>query len=104
MHKRTRALSISPKTKREVYDRDGRRCVLCGRTVTLSCASAHYIARSHGGLGIAQNIITLCPGCHTMYDQTPARQRIRDRLRAYLVSIYGEFEDSDLVYQKYENG
>lgn len=104
MHKRTRALSISQKTKQIVYERDGRRCVLCGRTVTLSCASAHYIARSHGGLGIEQNVITLCPGCHTLYDQTPARQRIRSRLRDYLVSIYGEFDDADLVYRKWQNG
>ena len=41
--KRTKALSITPKVKKTVYERDGGRCVLCGSPHGLP--EAHYIPR-----------------------------------------------------------
>ena len=66
--KRTKALSITPKVKKTVYERDGGRCVLCGSPHGLP--EAHYIPRSRGGLGIPENIVTLCRNCHRELDQT----------------------------------
>lgn len=37
-------------------ERDGGYCIVCGRPGSPWC---HYIPRAHGGLGIAENIITL---------------------------------------------
>ena len=62
MRRRTKALQIPPAVKRAVHDRDGGLCILCGRP---GDPVAHYISRAQGGLGIAENVVTLCGGCHT---------------------------------------
>lgn len=102
MQKRTKALQISQKTKQTVYERDGGKCVLCGRWAVVGWACAHYIARSHGGLGIEENILTLCPECHRRYDNTADRTAIRETLRAYLSNIYPDWNESKLIYRKGE--
>lgn len=101
MLKRTKATSIPPDVKRAVYSRDGGACVLCGRHAYPGWACAHYIARSHGGLGIEKNILTLCPDCHRAYDEGPRRKEIRAKLKAYLVKHYGDFDDKELIYRKW---
>ena len=59
MHKMTKATSIPKSVKEAVYERDGGRCILCGRNNGEPVA--HVIRRSQGGKGIEQNIVTLCP-------------------------------------------
>lgn len=97
-HKMTKACSISPAVKAAVYERDNRRCILCdsnrGQPV------AHYIARSHGGLGIEQNIFTACDDCHRCYDNSDERPILRGRVRAYLESRYSEWDEAKLIYKK----
>lgn len=97
MHKRTRALDISRAVKLRVYERDGGQCVLCGRP---GVPNAHYISRAHGGLGIEENILTLCPECHDRYDHTDERREIKEELREYLESIYENFDEKKLIYRK----
>ena len=99
MHKRTKALDISPGVKREVWERDGRACVLCGSP--FAAPNAHYIARSHGGLGIPQNIVTLCAACHDRYDNSPERPYIHQELREYLRRKYTEWNEEALTYRKH---
>ena len=36
--------------------------------------NAHYISRAHGGLGIEENIVTLCLDCHNNYDNGRSKQ------------------------------
>jgi 5-methylcytosine-specific restriction endonuclease McrA len=102
MHRRTKALQIPSKVKNTVYDRDGGRCVLCGRFAKPEWACAHYIARSHGGLGVEQNILTLCPPCHVRYDQSIERKAIRSILREYLERCYDDWSEDKLIYRKGE--
>lgn len=102
MHKRTKALQIPSKVKSAVYERDGGRCVLCGRFALPEWACAHYIARSHGGLGIEQNILTLCPPCHVRYDHSIERKAIRIILRAHLERCYDDWSEDKLIYRKGE--
>jgi len=85
-----------------VWERDGHRCVLCGRWVPVDCACAHYIARSQLGKGIVENIITLCGECHTMYDNSEYRKPLRERLRKYLKSKHINWNEKKLVYSKWE--
>lgn len=99
MNRRTRALSISPRVKRAVYERDGHCCVLCGSPYGLP--EAHYISRAHSGLGIEQNIVTLCRDCHRRYDQSSERAEIRAELREYLKKQYPDWDESKLVYDKW---
>lgn len=99
MHRRTKALAISAAVKREVWERDGRRCILCGSPD--GAPNAHYIARSQGGLGVAENIVTLCPACHGRYDNGPGRRETGAEIRAYLMKKYPGWDEGALTYRKY---
>lgn len=97
MKRRTKALDISPAVKRAVYERDNGCCIICGKQ---GLPNAHYIARSHGGLGIEQNIVTLCADCHRRYDQTIERKSLRPIIANYLRSQYPGFNPANLIYHK----
>lgn len=94
---RTKALEISKEVKAAVWERDGGRCVLCGRRGN---PEAHYISRGHDGLGIEQNILTLCRDCHRRYDQTIERKEIGAVLADYLRGHYPDWDPVDLIYRK----
>ena len=97
MHKRTKALAISKAVKEAVYARDGGRCVVCGMR---GSPNAHYISRAHGGLGIEQNIVTLCHNCHRRYDQSISREIIGSVIADYMRTKYKDWDPVDLIYRK----
>lgn len=99
MKKRTRALDISPKVKRAVWERDSHICILCGSPYAMP--NAHYIPRSHGGLGIEENVVTLCFNCHARYDNSSDREIIKTQIRAYLNGKYQNRNESELYYKKW---
>ena len=101
MSKRSKACEIKPKVRAKVWTRDNHRCVLCGIYVSEACSNAHYIARSHSGLGIEQNILTLCPTCHHNYDNTDKRHELKEVLKRYLSSKYENWNEEDLIYKKW---
>ena len=110
MHRRTKALAIPPAVKREVWERDGGRCVLCGSP--FGAPNAHYIARSQGGLGVAENIVTLCPECHRAYDQGiglekfgkgTTRESLQCFLIAYLKQFYPDWTKEEVTYKKWSS-
>lgn len=100
MHKQTRAVDIPPAVKRAVWERDGQRCVLCSSPS--AAPNAHYIPRSQGGLGVEENIVTLCQDCHDRYDNGTGRAYIREELRAYLQEKYPDWNEEGLRYRKYQ--
>lgn len=97
--KRAKALQIPTSVKRAVYARDQGLCVCCGRP---GLPEAHYIPRSKGGLGIEQNIVTLCRECHDTYDRGYKHQRAQMRrcIAEYLCARYDNWDEEDLVYRK----
>lgn len=97
--KRTKALDISPEVKEAVYERDGGRCVLCGRP---GAPNAHFVARSQGGLGIEENVVTLCIECHNRYDNGAFRAQTEAELEAYLRGLYPDWSREKLYYRKEE--
>lgn len=99
--KRAKALAISQKTKRIVYDRDEGMCVVCGRP---GLPEAHYVPRSKGGLGIEQNIVTMCRACHRDMDQgnREVMESIRTIVKDYLAAHYQGWSEEDLIYKKGE--
>lgn len=106
--KRTKALDISPAVKKRVWERDGGCCVLCGSRVNCM-PNAHFIPRSQGGLGIEQNVVTLCTPmsenqCHRRFDFGGEEERsaIRAVLKAYLQSQYPGWSEKELVYRKWK--
>lgn len=94
---RTKALEIPRMVKEAVYKRDGEACVWCGKH---GHPNAHFIARSQGGLGIPENILTLCWECHIKYDQTTDRPKMRDYFKEYLKGIYPDWDETKLIYRK----
>ena len=98
MHKRTKALAIAPEVKRKVRERDGGCCILCGSPKGEPCA--HYISRAQGGLGIEENVLTLCWACHMRYDQTTEHRALQAFFRRYLQSRYPGWDESKLIYRK----
>ena len=97
MHRQTKYTNISPAVKRAVYLRDNGGCILCGRPGDTWC---HVISRSQGGLGIEQNVVTLCLDCHRAYDQGLERQALYVRIVAYLKGFYPGWNRQDMIYKK----
>ena len=108
MKERTKALGIPLKVKEAAAERDSAGswpcCVICGTPAPtynrLAFSNAHYIPRSQGGLGVEENIVTLCPKCHRMYDQSAHRGIYRAMIQAHLKSKYPLWDESKLTYQK----
>lgn len=103
--KRSKACDIPQKIKKIVWERDGGRCIICGSRVAMP--NAHYIPRSKGGLGIEQNIVTLCTElseckCHRKFDNgtKEEREEIGNRIWRYLKSKYPTLEKENLIFRR----
>lgn len=104
MHLKTRVCQIPKAVKEKVYLRDGCHCILCGRPVEVENACAHFISRARGGLGIEQNILTLCHRCHNAFDnenRITTRKEKEEYFRTYLKNKYPEWREEDLIYDKW---
>ena len=103
MNKRTDALKISPKTKKIVSERDSVEghpcCIFCGSPYAKP--EAHYIPRSQGGLGIPQNVGTVCRICHTDLDHTGKREKMLHLFKDYLKIHYPDWDEKNLIYKKW---
>ena len=107
MKRRTQELAIPIRVKEAVAERDSVGgwpcCILCGKPAptgnALAFSNAHYIARSQGGLGIEENILTLCTKCHWQYDTT-YREPYKPLLRRYLREHYDGWSEYRLTYKK----
>lgn len=104
--RRAKACDIPWNVKIKVWERDNGCCVVCGNNYNVM-PNAHYIPRSRGGLGIEQNIVTLCTEltenkCHRKFDFGTAieREYIGDKIREYLKSKYPDWKEEDLYYHK----
>lgn len=104
--KRAKALAISEETKDKVWCRDAGRCVWCrlsGQwTGYRAFPEAHFISRSMGGLGIPENVLTLCRPHHDQFDHGTRLQRVvmAQEFREYLKSFYPDWDETKLIYHK----
>jgi 5-methylcytosine-specific restriction endonuclease McrA len=96
--KRTKALDIPKSVKDKVWERDRHSCIVCGSTNAMP--NAHFISRAKSGLGIPENIVTLCQKCHHDFDNTVKREELRGYIRAYLDTHYPDFSDDMRIYKK----
>lgn len=97
MHKMTKATQIPLKVKESVSQRDDGMCVICGAPGDPVC---HVVRRSQGGLGIEQNIVTLCAGCHREFDEGKARERYYCRIVSHLKGFYPDWSRERVIYRK----
>ena len=96
MHKSTRACAISKSVKQAVWERDKGLCIICGRS---GLPEAHVVSRAHLGLGVEENIVTLCRPCHRLYDGVK-RKEYRELIISYLKGIYPNWNEQNLIYSK----
>ena len=104
--RRAKACDIPERVKKEVWERDGGRCIFCDGCYNVM-PNAHFISRANGGLGIPENILTACTrltksDCHYRFDSGPedVRESMREQAREYLKSIYPDWDESKLYYKK----
>lgn len=95
--KRSSACDISAKVKRIVLDRD-KVCIICGQPGE---PNAHYIRRSQNGLGIKENVVTLCVHCHHEQHFGIRSQAITLQMKQYLDRHYPDFPDEQRIYDKW---
>lgn len=97
---RTKALSLTKKVKDTVAERDSIDgcpcCVVCSAPGN---PEAHYISRQQGGLGVEENIVTLCRSCHRRYDNED-RLKLKPVIRKYLMTQYPYWNEDDIVFEK----
>ena len=98
--KRSKACDISPKVRKEVLERDGHQCIICGANYGLQIA--HYISRARLGLGIPKNLGVMCVSCHTEYDNGKFHKEIKKAFEDYLKAQYEDWDESKLTYSKWE--
>jgi len=101
LSKRAKACDIPPKVRRVVHERDSGLSIISGRP---GIPNAHYIPRSAGGLGIEQNIVTLTLEEHHDYDNGGKRKEYGEKIREYLMSKYPGWDESKLIYRRYDYG
>ena len=99
--KRAKACDIPKRVKDIVWERDGHKCIICGSYQAMP--NSHYIRRSQGGMGIPENIVTMCSLCHSMYDQGIDREAIATYTRNYLRKRYPDWDETKLTYKKWED-
>lgn len=95
--RRAKACAISREVKQKVYERDGGCCIFCGHP---GLPEAHVLPRSHGGLGVEQNIVTACRECHREMDEGRYRKAYLERAGRYLEGIYGTIDKDIITYRK----
>jgi 5-methylcytosine-specific restriction endonuclease McrA len=101
-HRRTKATDITKQVRMAVSLRDKGQCIICKRFVPTACSNAHYIKRSQGGLGIEENVVTLCPECHFEEDHGQNTKVYEEYIENYLKGIYGaEWNKEKLIYRKW---
>lgn len=94
-----RNTDIDGKSRKEVHDRDGFRCVYCGRT-DKPIELAHYISRARGGKGVPRNLLSLCIDCHRDFDGA-GRNDMREFLEDYFKAHYADWNERDQIFRKW---
>ena len=79
--------------------RDENQCIICGTSYGLQIA--HYISRARGGLGIAQNLATMCVSCHFQMDNGKYHKELQKCVREHLQEHYPDWDEKNLTYNKW---
>lgn len=98
---RTKATDISKQVRQQVMERD-KHCVSCGSHQMLTIAHV-WINRSHGGLGVKENLCVLCMNCHHEYDNGKSHEQGYQRavVQRYMIGLYDKPNLNKLKYNKY---
>lgn len=113
MHRMTKWTNIPASVKAAVALRDCTNgpatCIICGAPGSPCC---HIVRRSQGGLGVVQNIVTLCGPCHYAFDEGIGLKRLeplgfhsRTDVEQYIIDyikgFYPDWTPESVTYQKW---
>lgn len=86
---------VSAATRREVFERDGYQCRVCGAVPGLGVwlEPDHVVEAAEGGSHGADNLITVCHRCHTV--KTAEYQRLRRELRRERGRVRAEVDSQE---------
>ena len=98
-HRRTKATDITSSVRKVVALRDNGLCIVCGRQ---GISNAHIVPRSAGGLGIEQNIVTLCPDHHHEYDNGKNKDYYKEKIYTYIQSLYPNWQEENMIFRKWK--
>jgi 5-methylcytosine-specific restriction endonuclease McrA len=98
--KRTKATDIDSKTRKMIHERD-RKCISCGSHHNLTIAHV-FVNRSHGGLGISENLCLLCIDCHMKMDhgKQNVSNTVKYATKSYMNTLYPNINIENLKYRK----
>ena len=115
MHRQTKYTAIPARVKAAVALRDSAHgpatCIICGAPGSPCC---HVVRRSQGGMGVEENVVTLCGPCHYAFDEGmgmkrlkslgfESREDIRDYIIGYLKGFYQDWTEDSVKYKKWED-
>ena len=77
------------KVKQTVWARDKGRCIVCWSPNAFPNAHV-FVRRSHGGLGVVENVVTLCLECHRKFDQGKNKENeiVSETIFRYMNNLY----------------
>lgn len=83
---------VTTKTKEIVYERDGGRCVCCGRSYPLERTPHHAYYGGEANYGANRNdpdqLVTICLDCHRDIHFTGDPENKRQKCKEYLINYY----------------
>lgn len=115
MHRMTKMTAIPARVKAIVAQRDCAHgpatCIICGAPGGPHC---HIIRRSQGGMGVEQNIVTLCGPCHYALDEglfldrlrplgLDTQKKVREYVIDYIKGFYPDWTPESVTYHKWED-
>ena len=113
MHRQTKQTAIPASVKAAVALRDSANgpatCIICGAPGGPHC---HIVRRSQGGMGIEENIVTLCPQCHYSLDEglylkrlaplgIKTQQQVQNIVEDYMREKYPGWNRENVKYRKW---
>lgn len=92
--------AISMQVKRDVLVEAGHRCAIptCHHT---TIETAHIIPIKKGGKDTFDNLIALCPNCHTRYDKNEIDRKAMRQYKANLSILNGRYGDLEQRVLRY---
>lgn len=113
MHRMTKWTDIPTSVKATVALRDCANgpatCIICGAPGGPHC---HVVRRSQGGMGVEQNIVSLCGPCHYAFDEGyglsrlkplgfESREQIKEYIHDYMRGFYPDWTPESVRYKKW---
>ena len=106
MSNQSKACEFTNKVRQEIYERDNNSCIMPDCMNPFGLGIAHiFKSRAKGGLGVAQNGVTLCQHHHGLLDngRSAAQAEYIDRYcKEYLTQHYGTIKMEDITYDKWK--